>query len=59
MQFCRAVSGHSREPFNVELCLCTVLFNDDVTCVEWSIYYMWPCIIQSSDQMTKIYIGVI
>ena len=43
---------------NAELYHCTILFNDDLQLVEWSIYFILRDPV-SSNQMTRIYIGVI
>ena len=51
------VKGHRSVPLHAELYHCTVLFNDDVTCIQWSIYLILRDPV-SSNQMTRIYIGV-
>ena len=52
------VKGHHSAPFNAALYYCTVLLNPDVTCVQWTIFFI-SCDPVSSNQMKRIYIGVI
>ena len=52
------VKGHRIVPLNAELYHCTVLFNADVTGVQWLICVL-SCDPVSSNQMTRIYRGIV
>ena len=49
--------NHHSVPLHAELYHCAVLFNDDVTYVQWSTYFISRDPV-SSNQMTRIYIGL-